>query len=102
MKGNQLMNKTIKKNFFKVPNRIFEYGLSPNAFLIYSEFVSQSEEFNPSVSYLCKKLKMSRATIHRSIQELLDRNFINCIEKGGLGRLSKYELVHPKYWRKND
>jgi predicted transcriptional regulator len=101
MRSKTQLSNSFKRGYFKVPNSIFDYGLSIAAFAIFCEMLSEKEEFNPSVTYLSNKLGLSRSSIHRSIQELLDRNFIKLVSKGGLGRVSVYEFTSPKQWRKN-
>lgn len=92
----------MNKNYTKVPNKVFSLGLSPYSIAMYSFMVSLPEEFDPSVSYLAKTLRLSKSTIIRSTKELVDRNLIAVLDKGGLGKVTKYELQPPKNWKSVD
>lgn len=89
----------MKKNYFKVPTKINRIGLPPFSILIYTYMASLPEEANPSLTNICKILRISRPTVVKYIKELTDRNVINQYEKGDIGRVSKYSFTNPKDWR---
>lgn len=97
-KNKSIMTKELKKDFTKVPNRIFKMGLSPIAITIYIVYCMYSDDFHPSTPYLCKLLNLSKPTILRYKKELRDRNLIQLFYKGGLGKTSKYKLIKPDLW----
>ena len=46
-----------------------------------------------------KKLKLAPATVVKYMKELIEKNLIIQISKGGSGHRSKYAFVSPEYWK---
>ena len=98
-KAKNEMNKRVKGQYIKLPNKIFDMKLDVNALAIYILFLKDSENFNPSNGYIQGTLGISKPTVIKYKKLLESRNMIRKIVKGGLGRISKYELVMPKDWK---
>lgn len=89
----------LRKNYFKVPLNLFSLDLSINAIGLYVFLSSCSEEFNPSVSFLSKKLKVSRNTVYKYLSELQKTNVISISMKGREGETTRYQFCPPSEWR---
>ncbi len=95
---NEILNK-LKKNYFKIPNKIFEVNLSATAIAMYCYLAKNREDFNPSVSTIAKSLKLSKTTTIKYLKELQNRNIINQYEAGAERRVSKYEFIKGNDWK---
>jgi predicted transcriptional regulator len=91
---------SLKKGYIKVPYEVMTKGLSVTAMGLYMWLLSKSEDFEPNVVYIRRELKLSRNTVYKYLNELLENNIIRVREKGFKGRATKYELVGPKLWGK--
>lgn len=98
MKNKQDLNK-MKKAFFKVPNRVFDIGLSATAIGVYAYLIKMPEDFNPSIGVIAKSLFLSKTTVVKYMKELKDRNLITCIQPGGTNLITKYQLNRPDIWK---
>lgn len=98
MKGKTQINK-LKTYYAKVPAKIFEAEVSPNAALLYCFFFSLAEEFNPGLGFISFKLRLSKKTILKYIRELESRNIVRKYKEGGFNEFNKYELILPKEWK---
>ena len=98
MKNKEKMN-GLSKNYFKVPLTIFDLNLNIATIGLYSFLLSCSEEFNPSISFLKKKLKISRNTVYKHIEELKNRNIITVVVPSSEGQIAKYKLNNPSEWK---
>jgi hypothetical protein len=99
MRNKQLLIENLKVEFVKVPNKVFRIGLSPIAIVLYIHYLTYSEKFHPSISYLCKILKLSKPSVIKYKRELEVRGLIKKYFKGGLGKTAKYEFTPPKSWK---
>jgi predicted transcriptional regulator len=97
MNGKSSLNK-LKTNYFKIPFQIVNSGLTVVEFAVYIFMASCAEEFDPSVRVIAKKLKLSTGTITRGIKGLLNKNIIQCIDQGELGKRSRYKFLPPSVW----
>jgi hypothetical protein len=95
----QRLVKELKNNYIKVPNRIFDIGLSPAAIALYVLYLKYSDGFHPSTPFLCKTLKLSKPTILGYKKELVERGIMIRVFKGGAGRVSKYKFTPPSSWK---
>lgn len=101
MQNKSELNK-MKKAYFKVPNRIFEVGLSVQVIGFYSYLAKQSEEFNPAIRTICGQLGISKGSAVKYFQELKDRNIVRVIQPGGENLITKYAFVPTKDWVKKE
>lgn len=97
MKNKINLNK-MKKRFFKVPNKLLEVNLPATAIALYVYLAKMPEDFNPSLTTMCRSLKLSRNTVLKYIEELKKRNMIRMIQQGYENTLTKYEFVDTKEW----
>ena len=98
MKNKNGLNK-LKKNYFKVPNKIVDSQLSPVAIALYVYLAKLPEDFNPSVGVMSKNLKISKTTVVKYMKELKDRNIVRVIQEGGENVITKYEFVPVTEWQ---
>ena len=89
---------SMKRNYFKVPCKIYEMGLSLTAIGIYTYLAKQSEEFNPAISVISRSLGISKNTVIKYIKELKDRNILMVVQPGAENLITKYAFVHHKDW----
>lgn len=101
MRNKELLSTSLIKQggYYKVPNRIYDINLSMGGIAIYNYLISRPEDFNPAARVIARTLKISRTTVHKLLKELVDRNLITCIEKGGKNRVSKYRFNSLKEWK---
>lgn len=101
MKNKLEIYKGLKKNYFKCPNKIFDIGIHIQCVGFYCFLLSLPEDFNPSITYLTNKLKISRNTVLRYMEYLESLGMVRKTEKGSnlKRRVSKYELLSPKNWK---
>lgn len=97
MKNKNKLN-SLKKAYFKLPNRIHTIGLSATAIAIYSYMAKGPEDFNPSVGNMSKALKLSKTTVVKYIKELKNRNIVKVIQPGAENLITKYEFVEIEKW----
>lgn len=106
-----------KGHFFSLPNEIFDLGLSPSAFLVYS-YLRRSANRNthqcyPSYETIGSAVGLSRNTVQKCVGELADRGLIftentSIITKGGMklnGNLRytiqpAHEVIEENYQRR--
>lgn len=98
MKNKLQLNK-MKKNYCKIPVKLFYINLSPTAVSIYCFMASHTEEFNPSIKFIAKTLNIAKGTVIRYITELENRNIIKCIRRGGSKIVTEYEFCYIKDWK---
>lgn len=98
MKNKQDLNK-MKKAFFKMPNKVFDIGLSATAVGLYAYLIKMPEDFNPSVGVMANSLNISKPTVIKYMKELQNRNLITCIQPGGTNLITKYQLNRPDVWK---
>ena len=89
----------LKKNYTKIPNKIFEIGLSSTGISLFCYLAKVPDNFNPSVGVIARSLKISKTTAIKYIQELKDRNIIKLVKQGGQNTLSEYEFVDIQGWK---
>jgi DNA-binding MarR family transcriptional regulator len=97
MRNKSKLNK-LKKQYFKIPNRIFDMSLPAQAIALYAYLAKQPEDFNPAVSVMAKALRLSKPTVIKYVKELKDRNIIRCYEQGRERVISKYEFIPSNEW----
>lgn len=91
----------LKTKYSKVPNKIFELDLPFQAVALYCLFVSLPEDFNPSVRYVSRRLKMSLNTVRKYVKLLEDAQVVQRYHVGSLkAGSSKYMFLDPNKWRK--
>lgn len=100
MRNKEILSASLIKQggYYKVPNRIYDIKLSMGGIAVYNYLISRPEDFNPAARVIASTLKISRTTVHKLLKELVDRNLIICIEKGGKNRVSKYAFISMKDW----
>lgn len=98
MKNKEKMN-SLSKNYFKLPLTIFDLNLNIATIGLYSFLLSCSEDFNPSVSFLKKRLKISRNTVYKHLEDLKNRNIITVETPAKDGQIAKYKLNNPSEWK---
>ncbi len=73
------------KNFFILPNRIFELGLKPKEFAVYSCLVrhsdNESDSCFPSRSTIAKECNMDKKTVDSAIKTLINKGLIQKIHR---------------------
>lgn len=89
----------MRKDYCKIPNKLFNSELSSTAVSIYCFMASHSEEFNPSIKFISKALKIAKGTVIKYINELENRNIIKCIRPGGQRIVTEYEFVSINEWK---
>lgn len=89
----------MKRAFFKVPNKVFDIGLSATAVAIYAYLAKMPEDFNPSIGNMSNVLGISKPTVIKYMKELQNRNIIRCIQPGGENLITRYEFNKPEDWQ---
>ena len=89
----------MRKGYFKIPSKATFLELPGQALGLYVFLASLEEEFNPSIRFLARKLKMAKISISRNLDLLASRNLIRLISHGDLKEPNKYEFVNPKEWK---
>lgn len=95
---NKLKLNKLKKNYFKIPNRIFDMGLEATAIAMYCYLAKQPEDFNPAISVIARNLKVSKPTVVKYMKVLQNRNIIKQYEQGRERVISKYEFISSNEW----
>lgn len=88
----------MRSNYTKVPNKIFTLNLPAISLAIYFLLIFCPEEFNPSIGYMCRKLHITKNTVNKYIQVLIDCEVITKILQGNFKYRSEYKLNPPKNW----
>ena len=101
MKNRDLLVNNLTKagGYYKCPNRIFALNLSIGAITIFNYLISCSEDFYPAGRTISKVLRISRTSVIKYLNELVNRNIIKVIEHGGRNRVTKYEFIKPSEWK---
>jgi hypothetical protein len=66
-----------RSNFARVPSRVIDIDLSPHALKIYIYLLCQAEEFNPSIRLIAKRTHMSKNTVKKYLDEMIERRVIS-------------------------
>ncbi len=85
------------KNFFILPNRIFEFGLKPKEFAVYSCLVRHSDKDGscfPSRSTIANECCMDKKTVDSAIKALIDRGLIQKIHRHRTDGTKTSNLYH--------
>lgn len=85
--------------FFKMPNKIFDFGLSPKAIFVYAFLLSRTNVLSAvTASYdnIADNCHMDRKTAQRAISELSEHDLIN-----KEGRHTYTGKLKNKYWVAN-
>ena len=101
MKNKNELHKNVKKNYFKCPNDVFNVGMHIQCVGFYCFLISLPEDFNPSITYLSKRLRISRTTVIRYFNYLEKIGLIKKIEYGNIKnkKVTRYELVPNGQWK---
>jgi predicted transcriptional regulator len=69
---------SIHVNFHKVPNKIFDIGLSKNELGVLSYLLSLTNNptIHPSKTMIASKIKLSKRTVDKAITSLVKKGFI--------------------------
>lgn len=72
-------------NYFRIPNDIFEYGLSQREFIVYC-YLSRCSNIKtrqcyPSLKTIAKSCKLSVTTIRKALNELENNGYINITQR---------------------
>lgn len=81
-----------------MPSKATFMNLSAQSLGLYVFLLNLPEDFNPSLKFISKNLKMSKTTAQKHMGILEKRNIIRKIEQGDLNKVNKYAFVHPKEW----
>jgi hypothetical protein len=100
MKNKKLLQNSIKGHYTKIPNKLFELGLPPQLASVYVYLISLPEDFNPSITNICNKVRISRPTAMKHLRWLEGCNMIKRISKGNnlSHKISMYELRPINEW----
>lgn len=89
----------MKTFFIIIPVKIIKDPLlSNNAKLLFTILVSQSEAFNPNITFLCNAMNLSKPVVQKAIRELMSRNIIVRTKRGFRGYSSLYQFSNPTSW----
>lgn len=99
MKNKNKFN-NLNKNYFKIPLNLFDLNLSINSIGLYTFLLSCAEDFNPSVTFLSRKLKVSRNTVYKYLNELKLANTLSILTEPSEGEVTKYQFIQPSNWKK--
>lgn len=91
----------IHTNFYKIPNKVFELGLSSNEFLVLTYLLSLSnfEIIHPSKQTIAFKTKLSKRTVDRAVNSLVKRGFLEYKRGYGFGTkrvCNQYRIILRK------
>ena len=70
----------INGNFFTLPNKIFDEGLTPNEFVVYSFLVKAKDKQNKSywsVPNIARYCGICDATCRKTLYALQDKGYVN-------------------------
>lgn len=83
--------------------RIFDIEASSNAIMIYLFMAGMPEDFNPAVTYMMKKVNLSRNTVKKALRELIECNVIRVTKSYKIGKyIQEYEFLEPNYYKKRN
>ena len=99
----------LRNNFYQMDNRVFDYGLRPIAFVVYSYLVSCAGSKGicfPSVRTVAQKCRCSENAARDAVKELIKLGFIDkeygyCENRFGARQQTSnryYILPLPKYY----
>lgn len=97
MKNRNLVQRRIRNRYSKMPHKIFNMGLPAPLAYTYLYLLSLTEDKNPSLSDICKKINISRPTAIRYIKILEKIGFIKRIGRDAKRRTA-YELIDVSLW----
>lgn len=81
-----------------MPIEAVSFGLNAKELGVFTYFCSCSESYHPSVSYIAKRLNITKPTVKTIIQKLIKFNIIKLITKHEKNVTTRYQLVNPKRW----
>lgn len=94
-KGGIILSEIIaREGFTKIPNFIFNLGLTPTEFSTLAALYQHLPNVNPSVTRLAKMVGVSRPTINRIFRLLENKNLMGRIYKNGARTIY---LLHKDY-----
>lgn len=99
MKNKDSLHKHLKNNYTKLPNKIFKLGLPAQCIGFYAFLISLPEDFNPSITFLQRRLKLSRKTIIKYLDFLEALGIIKKVFQGNSTTRSLYEIVPTSQWK---
>jgi len=92
----------MNKEFFMVPNRVFDVGLSTTEIAVFCYLLRCADNDTklcfPSYKNICERCKISRQSAITTIKSLCDHNFIEKVSKGysgeyGVKRANTYKVT---------
>lgn len=89
----------MKTNYIKIPLKCFHMRLPSDALSVYTTMASLPIEFNPSLRFLAKTLRLSKTTVVRNVNLLIELNIITKIRSGDLKIKNLYRLNPPSEWK---
>ncbi len=73
------------KNFFMLPNKIFECGLKPKEFTVYCCLVRHSDKNKgscfPSRSTIARECNMDKKTVDSALKGLAEKGFVKKVHR---------------------
>lgn len=88
-------------NFFKTPNAIFECGLTPTEYMVYSYLVCRAganEKCWPSVATIAKHCNVSVNTVRKAIRSLIEQGFIKRVMTKKQMRNGRWRQDNNEYY----
>lgn len=95
---NKMNLSKIKKDYLKVPIKLFDLGLTPQAIGLFCYLLSCGENFHPSNRLMCTKLGLTYNTLTKYLKELKDSNIITIHIQGSRTESTKYKVIHYDEW----
>ena len=89
-------------NFYKIPNRIYELGLPKNELLVLNYLLSlvNCDTIHPSKKTIASKTKLSKRSVDKAINFLVDNGFIEYKKGFGTGTkriCNQYNILLEKF-----
>ena len=96
---NRRVFQTQASAYIKLPTAVFSLNISPLAFVVLALLINCPDDFNPSLLFLGRSLRLGKSSVHRALQELLETNVIRRVIQGGQHKRSEYEFVEISEWK---
>lgn len=94
----QEYERNLTKNFFRLPNEVFNQNLSSAEFLVFSYLVSCAPRFNPSTRHISNATGLSKPTVLKAIAGLEKRGLIQRTTRERANQKPIYGIIPPTKW----
>lgn len=97
---NKNLTSLIKKNYIKLPMRLVRMNLPAECIAMYVLMVSLPEDFEPSVTFMGRVLKLSKNSVRKYLSIIETCGMIRAYGVRSRGSIVRYEFIKSTDWIK--